>query len=179
MGEGEFLVGEKVSISIRSAAKADMERVHLIFNEILLNTTATFEEHPYSLERWHQLFESKRIEGLPFFVAEIKGFVIGYATYGPFRKASGYRVTVEHSLHVDEKHRGLGAGSILLKYLIAHAKGKRLWAMVAGIDSENLTSLALHQKFGFKESGQLTNVAEKFSRSLSLTLMKLDLRHSE
>lgn len=115
----------------------------------------------------------------PFFVVENRGLVIGFGTYGPFRKASGYRVTVEHSLHVDEKYRGLGVGSILLKHLIEYAQSHGLWAMVAGIESENLTSIALHQKFGFKESGQLTNVAEKFSRPLSLTFMKLDLRNLE
>ena len=170
---------EKLSIFIRDAVEADMARVHLIFDEILLNTTATFEENSYTLESWRQKLESKRREGLPFFVVENRALVIGFGTYGPFRKASGYRVTVEHSLHVDEKYRGLGVGSILLKHLIEYAQSHGLWAMVAGIESENLTSIALHQKFGFKESGQLTNVAEKFSRPLSLTFMKLDLRKLE
>ena len=174
-GEGGIAVIDGSNVVIRNANLGDLARVHEIFNEILLNATATFEEHPYTLDSWHQVFESKRKDELPFFVAEQGSLVIGYGTYGPFRRASGYRVTVEHSLHVDKKYRGLGVGSLLLKYLIDSAKKKELWAMIAGIDSENRVSLSLHQKFGFRESGKLENVAEKFSKPLSLTLMKLDL----
>lgn len=175
-GEGGIAMHDRSKVVIRNAIQGDMTRVHEIFNEILLNTTATFDEHPYTLENWHQVFESKRQDDLPFFVAEQDSLVIGYGTYGSFRKASGYRVTVEHSLHVDKNYRGLGVGSLLLKYLIDSAKKKGLWTMIAGIESENRVSLSLHEKFGFRESGKLENVAEKFSKPLSLTFMKLDLR---
>lgn len=153
-----------------------MTRVHEIFNDILLKTTATFEEEIYSLESWQKIFHDKMKSQNPFIVASLHDEVIGYGTYGPFRKASGYRVTVEHSLHVDEKWRGQGVGSKILQGLIQHAKRQNLWAMVAAIDSENKNSIHLHEKFGFFCAGELPAIAEKFSRSLNLTIMQLDLR---
>ncbi len=47
--------------------------------------------------------------------------------------------------------------------------------MIAAVDSSNAQSIALHEKQGFKIVGELPNIANKFSRSLGLTLMQLSL----
>lgn len=43
--------------------------------------------------------------------------------------------------------------------------------MIAAVDADNLSSIKLHEKFRFKIVGNLENVAQKFSRDLSLVLM--------
>lgn len=79
LGKSERGIGviDGSNVVIRNANLGDLARVHEISNEILLNTTATFEEHPYTLDSWHQVFESKRKDELPFFVAEQGSLVIG------------------------------------------------------------------------------------------------------
>ncbi len=169
----------KPHFNLRDAKKTDMPSVHRIFNEILLGSTATFEEVPYTIETWLEIFDFKTSNQIPFLVVEFEGSVIGYGTYGAFRKASGYKITVEHSLHVDELFRGQGIGKAILSELIQRAKKQEVQNMIAAIDADNLPSIKLHEKFGFKIVGNLENVAEKFSRHLSLVLMQLSLKGSQ
>ena len=49
-----------LNFKIRDAQKSDMNSVHEIFNEVLSNTTATFEEVPYSLQAWIEILHSKK-----------------------------------------------------------------------------------------------------------------------
>lgn len=168
-------VSMKNNLTIRAAKESDLAKVCEIFKEVLLNSTATFEETPYDLNAWKEIFQNKQSAGFPFLVATMQDQVIGYATYGNFRKASGYRISVEHSLHVDKNFRGQGIGSILLESIITEARKQKFSSMIAAVDSENTTSIMLHQKFGFFIAGKLPNVAEKFSRRLSLTLLQKEL----
>ena len=166
----------KLNFKIRDAQKNDMKAVCEIFNEIIIHTTATFEEEPSTEKAWMEIFETKKFDQLPFLVAEHNGLVIGYGTFGPFRKASGYKITVEHSLHVDQKYLRLGVGKALLSELIGKASATPIQNMIAAIDADNLPSLKLHEKFGFKIVGQMENVARKFSRDLTLVLLQLRLK---
>jgi L-amino acid N-acyltransferase YncA len=160
---------------IRDACKNDMNSVHIIFNDILLKTTATFEEEPYSIQTWLEIFEFKKSQNTPFIVAEHNDVVVGYGTFGPFRKASGYKITVEHSLHVDKKFRGLGIGKAILNELIKRASEIGIENMIAAVDADNISSVKLHETFGFKIVGSIENVARKFSRDLTLVLLQLRL----
>ncbi|WP_259648336.1 GNAT family N-acetyltransferase, partial [Pseudomonas syringae] len=47
--------------------------------------------------------------------------------------------------------------------------------MVAAIESGNAASIALHDRLGFKITGQMPQVGTKFGRWLDLTFMQLDL----
>ena len=163
-------------IEIRDAKVEDLTFVHQIFNDILLNTTATFEEVPYTLEAWVEVFNQRQSVGFPFLVARAGDKVVGYGTYGAFRKASGYKITVEHSLHVDKNYRGQGIGKKILQELIIRAKIGGIENLVAAVDAENVTSVRLHQKFGFVIAGEMKNVARKFSRDLTLVLLQLNLK---
>jgi len=44
--------------------------------------------------------------------------------------------------------------------------------MIAGIDAQNVTSVALHEKLGFQVTGELKEVAFKFGRWLDLKFMQ-------
>ena len=47
--------------------------------------------------------------------------------------------------------------------------------MIAGIESENSASIALHKKLGLSDGGRLNQVGCKFSRWLDLTFLQLQL----
>jgi phosphinothricin acetyltransferase len=98
--------------------------------------------------------------------------LVGYASYGPFRAPSGYRLTAEHSLYVRENARGRGIGKALLTALIDKACAQGLHVLIGGIDSENSLSIALHKAFGFEETGRLPQVGRKFDRWLTLVFLQ-------
>jgi len=65
-----------------------------------------------------------------------------------------------------------GVGSVLLTRLIAEARRMNKHAIVGGIASDNVASIALHQRFGFVETGRMPQVGFKFGRWLDLVLMQ-------
>ncbi|RCK25856.1 GNAT family N-acetyltransferase [Thalassospira lucentensis] len=160
---------------IRTATKGDLPAILEIYNDVLLTSTAIYDDQPSSLEERLDWFEGRVQQGFPVLVAEEGGAVVGFASYGPWRGRWGYRFTVEHSVHVDARHRGAGAGGALLAALIELAKEAGLHVMVGGIDAENLNSIRFHARFGFEQVGHAKEVARKFDRWLDLVTMQLFL----
>ena len=160
---------------IRTATKGDLPAILEIYNDVLLTSTAIYDDQPSSLEERLDWFEGRVRRGFPVLVAEERGAVVGFASYGPWRARWGYRFTVEHSVHVDARHRGAGVGGALLAALIELAKEAGLHVMVGGIDAENLNSIRFHARFGFEQVGHAKEVARKFDRWLDLVTMQLFL----
>jgi L-amino acid N-acyltransferase len=57
--------------------------------------------------------------------------------------------------------------------LIDAAKQLGIHVIVAGIDADNATSIALHKKFGFEEVAHFKQVGWKFGRWLDLKFLEL------
>jgi L-amino acid N-acyltransferase YncA len=47
--------------------------------------------------------------------------------------------------------------------------------MIAGIDSDNATSIHLHKRLGFEDAGHFNQVGYKFGKWLNLTFLQLIL----
>jgi len=157
---------------VRPASKSDLPLILGIYNDAVLNTTATWNETPVDLANRKVWFEAWRAAGFPVLVADDNGSVAGYSSFGDFRPFEGYRMTIEHSLYVAADARRKGLGTALLNALIEEARklGKR--AMIGGIDGSNAPSISLHARFGFAEVGRLSGVGVKFGRPLDLVLLQ-------
>lgn len=160
---------------LRDAEEKDMEAILGIYNEAILNTTAVYSEEPHTLEMRRTWFRDRKSQGFPVFVALVDNEVAGFSTYGPFRAWPCYGFTVEHSVYVDTRFRGMGVGKVLLQQVIDHARQANKHAMIAGIDADNTISYALHQSFGFSDVALLKEVGFKFGRWLDLRFMELIL----
>ena len=111
-----------------------------------------------TLEERTAWFERLRNQGHPVLVFEDEGRVTGFASYGPFRDKAAYGQTVEHSVYVAENSRSRGAGRLLLRTLIDHARGSGVHVMVGVLDAGNMASRAFHRSLGFTESAVLPEV---------------------
>lgn len=160
---------------IRETEPQDLPAILEIMNESILNSTAIYDEQPRTLEYCTGWLDSQRALGMPVFSCLRGQATVGYGTYGQFRPKYGYRFTVEHSVYVDEFHRGAGIGQMLLTALIERAKQDGLHRMIAGIDAENHGSIRFHEKNGFINVGHLKEVGFKFGRFLDLVFLQLDL----
>jgi phosphinothricin acetyltransferase len=160
-------------ITVRDATTADLPAILTIHNAAVAETTAIWDVDPedlYDRVTWHQ--EQVR-DGYPVLVADLDGVVAGYASYGPWRAKPGYRHTMENSVYVGEEFHHRGVATALMTELLERARKAKVHAMIAGVESSNTASLALHRKLGFEVVGTLPEVGWKFDRWLDLTLLQL------
>jgi phosphinothricin acetyltransferase len=159
-------------IEVREAEPADLEAILAIYNDAVINTTATYDYEPRSIEAQRQWLDTKRTQNFPVLVGLAGGLVAGFASYGPFRPWAAYLHTVENSIYVAPEKRGRGIGTALLGPLLDMARQRGFHAMVAGIDATNEPSLKLHAKFGFEKVGHFRQVGWKFERWLDLVFLE-------
>ena len=95
---------------IRQAKSTDAPAICAIWNGIVRDSQITFT----TVDKTEaQISADIEARGAAYLVAEQKGAVLGFATYGPFRGGPGYAHTMEHSIHLDPDARGRGAGRAL------------------------------------------------------------------
>lgn len=160
---------------VRDARESDLPAILAIHNAAIVETTAIWDTEQADLAERAAWFRQRAEAGCPILVAESDGQVAGYASYGQFRPKSGYRQTVENSVYIAAGFHGRGVATLLMTELLARAREAGVHVVVAGIESSNTVSIALHKKFGFQLVAQMPEVGRKFDRWLDLTLMQLVL----
>ncbi len=160
---------------IRDANESDLPQIVEIANALLATTAIEWTDVAHTLDSRRDWLAQHRAEGEPVLVAEEAGELLGYANYGDFRDAKkwpGYRFTVEHTIHVRERHWGRGVGRQLLEALIERARVAGKHVMIAGIDAENVASIHFHARLGFVEVARMPEIGFKLDRWQTLVLMQ-------
>lgn len=159
-------------IIVRDAVEADLPAILEIYNAEVLSETSIWHDDVADLANRIAWWKDRTSRGFPVYVADLDGALVGYGSFNDFRSNQGYRFTVEHSMYVTSSVQRRGVGSVLLTRLIAEARRMNKHVMVGGISSDNVASIALHQRFGFVETGRMPQVGFKFGRWLDLVLMQ-------
>lgn len=134
---------------IDTMSPADWDQVRSIYIEGIRTGQATFETEAPDWERW----DASHLQECRL-VARAGEAIAGWAALSPVSKRRVYRGVAELSLFIAERFRGLGYGRALLEALIDCSEQHGIWTLQAGIIAENVSSLALHRKCGFREVGR-------------------------
>jgi L-amino acid N-acyltransferase YncA len=128
---------------------ADWEAVREVYAAGIATGNATFELEPPAWEDWdrHHLPEQR-------LVACCDSQVVGWAALAPVSERCVYRGVAEDSVYVAPAFGGKGVGRRLLEALVRGSEAAGIWTLQAGILPENLPSLALHTRCGFREVGR-------------------------
>ena len=118
-----------------------------IFDEGIATRRATFETEAPSWQRWDGAHLPLRL------VAEDAGDVLGWAALSPYSERECYRGVAESSVYVSARARGRGVGSALMEGLVRASEEAGYWTLLAGIFPENVESIAVHRRCGFRVLG--------------------------
>ena len=158
---------------IRPATLADLPAILAIYNDAVINTTASYDYEPATLDQRTRWFEAHQQAGLPVLVAEgAAGQVVGWGSLSHFRDRIGYQYTVEHSVYVAADQRRQGIGRALLLALIDSARGLGKHVLLGGLDADNEASLNLHLALGFEQVARFKQVGYKFGRWLDVIFLE-------
>ena len=157
---------------MRLATPEDMAAVTAIYAHFVENTTATFDLVAPGEATMRRRLQTVMESGLPYLVAELDGYIVGYSYAAIFRPRAGYCFTVEDSIYVRADCRGYGVGKSLLSELTSICTLRGCHSMVACICGDNVPSVALHASLGFLPIGVLPEAGRKFGKWLSLSIMQ-------
>ncbi len=135
-------------VLVRPFRDDDWTAVHAVYAQGIATGNATFETEVPAFERWSATHPPELR-----FVADQGGKVVGWVAASPVSDRCAYAGVVEHSVYVDAEARGQGLGRLLLETLIAHADAGDIWTIQSGIFPENVTSVELHRRCGFRVVG--------------------------
>ncbi len=158
---------------VRDAADADMDAVRAIYAHHVGNGLGSFEETAPDAAEMSRRRAAVLSRGLPYLVAGLDGRVAGFAFASPYRARAAYRHTVEDSIYVAPDAVRRGVARALLRALITQCEALSYRQMVAVIGgTDNLASIALHARLGFREVGVLRAVGFKFGHWVDSVLMQ-------
>lgn len=135
-------------INIRDFQKQDFPACAKIYQEGLDTSIATFETVVPSWEQWNAKFLKQC-----HYVAKSEEVVLGWIALTPFSSREVYRGVAEVTLYIREDARGKGVGKALLEHLIVASEAAGFWTLQAKIFPQNISSLRLFEKCGFRKVG--------------------------
>jgi L-amino acid N-acyltransferase YncA len=135
-------------VEVRPFRDDDWPAVHAIYAEGIATGNATFETEVPAFERWAITHPPEHR-----FVAVRDGVIVGWVAATPVSDRCVYAGVLEHSVYVDARVRGEGVGRRLLETLIADADAAGIWTIQSGIFPENVASVELHKRCGFRVVG--------------------------
>lgn len=127
---------------------AHWDAVARIYAEGIATGDATFETEVPVWEAW----DAAHLPGLRL-VALGRAEPSGWAALSPVSGRCVYAGVAESSVYVAERARGQGVGKALMQELIRRAEAAGIWTIQTGIFPENLASLAVHERVGFRVVG--------------------------
>lgn len=132
----------------------DWEQVRSIYLEGIMTGHATFEADAPSWEKWNAShLRECRLVARSSDSGSSDG-IVGWAALSPVSERCVYSGVAEVSVYVGEKGRGHGTGRALLSALVEASEKCGIWTLQAGVFPENLASIKLHLKCGFREVGR-------------------------
>jgi L-amino acid N-acyltransferase YncA/ubiquinone/menaquinone biosynthesis C-methylase UbiE len=94
----------------------------------------------------------------------VTGTIVGWAAVSPVSARLVYAGVVEHSVYVDPARHGLGIGRALLAALIESSEDAGIWTIQSSVFPENMASLRLHERAGFRPVGVRERVGCHYGR---------------
>ncbi|KOX08106.1 N-acetyltransferase family protein [Micromonospora profundi] len=155
-------------ISVRPMAAADAGPVLAIYQAGLDAGNASFE---VTAPTW-AAFDTTRLAAHRFVAVDRAGTVLGWIAVSPTSTRAVYAGVVEHSVYVDPTAQGQGIARLLLDTLVASTEAAGIWTIQSGIFPENVASLRLHERAGFRVVGVRERVGRHHDRWRDVVLLE-------
>ena len=139
-------------MELRLADRRDAEAIREIYNREVLESTATFDLVPRSLEDQQAWLAARSGARAAIVAVGADGEVVGFGSLSPWRDRPAYATTVEDSVYVHRGHQGQGVGRALLAELVEVATAHGFHACMARIVGGHDASIALHSVVASRSS---------------------------
>lgn len=143
------------NLQFRPLVQSDWPTVSEIYRLGLETRLATFETAVPTWANW----DSSHLEKCRI-IAEVDEKVIGWAVLSPVSKRKVYEGVAELTIYIHPDFSGRGIGSALMNELIIQSETEGFWTLQSSVFPENVASIRLHLKHGFREVGYREKIAQ-------------------
>ena len=157
---------------LRQAEFKDLLAITNIYNDAVLNTTATFDIEPKTVLQMTDWLSAHN-EKYCVIVCEINNEIAGWASLTSYSDRTAYDRTAEFSIYLHPNFKGQKLSKPLMEYCLQQGIKHGVKAVLARITEGNDISIKLHEHFGFFMVGVLKQVGVKFNKVLDVNLMQL------
>lgn len=134
--------------TFRPMLPEDWETVREIYQLGMDTNLATYEDTAPDYRHWNDARHPDcRI------VALLENRIVGWATLMPVSSRPVYDGVAEVSIYVDPRVQRGGVGTGLLNELVRCSEEKGFWTLEASIFQNNIASIRLHERCGFRTIG--------------------------
>ncbi len=133
---------------IEAMKPEDWGPVRAIYEEGIATENATFEPVVPEWGKWDSAHAPE-----PRLVVRGNGQIAAWAALSRVSARKCYAGVAELSIYVGEKFRGKGIGDALLAAFVRASEKAGFWTLQGGIFPENVASIELHKKHGFRVLG--------------------------
>ena len=145
----------------------DWPVVREIYLEGIRTGNATFETSAPEWEKW----DAGHLPSCRW-VARTGNDLLGWAALSPVSGRCVYAGVAEVSVYVAERARGQGIGLKLLTSLVEASEQADIWTLQAGIFPENVASIEMHRRCGFRIVGTREKIGCMDGRWRDVVLME-------
>jgi L-amino acid N-acyltransferase YncA len=143
-------------MDLRNIDHTNFDQVAEIYKQGIETGLATFQNDIPDWDSW----DKSHLSNCRIAVFE-NNQMAGWASLSPVSGRCVYAGVAEVSVYIAAGQRGKGVGSLLLNQLIDQSEKAGFWTLQSGIFSENIASIKLHEKCGFRQIGYREKIGRK------------------
>lgn len=155
-------------ITVRPMRRDDAETILAIYQAGLDSGDASLETRAPT---WTE-FDAGRLPEHRYVAVDDSGTALGWIAVSSVSTRRVYAGVVEHSVYVDPNQQGRGVARLLLTTLISATEAAGIWTIQSAVFPENLASLALHTRTGFRVVGTRERVGRQHGRWRDVVLLE-------
>jgi L-amino acid N-acyltransferase YncA len=157
----------KITMEITPLLPHHWNEVEQIYLAGIASGNATFETKSPGWDAWNE----KHISSCRLVALE-ENKAIGWAALSPVSSRCVYAGVAEVSVYIHPEHHGKKIGQRLLEQLVIESEKENIWTLQAGIFPENMASISIHKKCGFREVGRREKLGKMDGRWRDVLLME-------
>ncbi len=156
-----------MSVTFLPMEAADLALMLPIYNHYVRESTATFHTQPIDEATLGQLLfpEYPRFGSWKILV---EGTAAGYLVLGRYKPREAYDACAEVTIYLDPATVARGVGSAALEFVENQAREREFHSLLAIVCGENIASIRLFLKQGYRECAHYHQVGRKFDRWLDV-----------
>lgn len=161
-------------MKLSEVTEKELDSIVETYNYYIQNSTCIYFKNPLTRAEVKNIIPFAHTTYKTYIATENNHF-IGFCYFNRFKPREAFDISVEITIYIAPQHIGKHYGEKLLHFLEENIAQLHFKNIVATVNNTNLSSKKMLERNDYQCVGQLTNIAEKFGKKLTLLFYQKEL----